>query len=87
MEPTDPYAVVFSGEIRLILPTLPVEARVALAEILEILAFRPWQSIQYHPRLAYEWRSAPFGDGLGLVGFVVSEKQHRVIVVHVTWLG
>ena len=87
MEFPEPYGIDFAIELPDQLRTLPVEARIALAEVLEAVAYNPMSGSRYLSTLPEEWRSVTFGDGAGFVTFVVAAKVRRIHVVHITWAG
>jgi hypothetical protein len=84
----DPFGIDFAPELTGQLRTLPVEARAALAEVLESVAFDPIGSgVRYLESLPEEWRATFFGDGVGFVAYVVAAKYRRIYVTHITWAG
>jgi len=84
----DPFAIDFAHELIDQLRTLPVEARMALAAVLEAVAYDPVGSgVRYLATLPEEWRMMFFGDGVGMVAYVVSAKHRRIYVTNITWAG
>ncbi|GAB2858781.1 hypothetical protein GCM10022221_67870 [Actinocorallia aurea] len=87
-ERDEPFVPVFAAQFEIQLPTLPVDCRMALADVLESLVWDPWSaSERYSPRQAPEWRTVAFGDGRGLLSFVISEKRSVIIALDAQWLG
>jgi hypothetical protein len=84
----DPFAIDFAHQLYDQIRTLPVDARMALAEVLEAVAYDPVGSgVRYLATLPEEWRLMFFGDGLGMVAYVVAAKHRRIYVTHITWAG
>jgi hypothetical protein len=87
VEPPAPYTLVFAAIAHSALTGLPVGARRDLADRLETVLADPWTAgQQFHPRWPPEVRTSEFGFG-GLVQYVVSDKQRRVIILQVTFIG
>ena len=67
---------------------LPVGALASYAEVRCLLGVKPWSGEPLHaanPDGAV--RNVTFGDGLGLVTYLILDDQRRVDVVQVVWLG
>lgn len=84
---SEPYALVFAAIAEVMLPGLPAEARSALADALDDILWRPWSGARYHPRMPVELRTTSFGAGRGILQWVTSPKQQRVIVTQILWAG
>jgi hypothetical protein len=68
---------------------LPREALLAYAEVLALLQVAPWSGKPYNPdKPASPTRRLIFGrDGLGMVVYLVLDRDRWVDVVRVHWLG
>jgi len=67
---------------------LPADALASYAEVRVLLEVSPWSGEPVNPdNTDAEVRTHTFGDGLGLVTYLVLEDQRRVDVLQVIWLG
>ena len=82
------YRVTRSAHIEAVIASLPRSAMVPFAEASEVLAMVPWNGMPFvgaNPDGSL--RKLVFGDGQGLVTYLVVEHRRQVDIVSITWLG
>lgn len=82
------YRVEFGGGAQVQFHYLPPDAREALVERAVGLAERPWDDVAVRPPGDdSRFREAVFGEGAGLLGLYVDEKDERIRIFDIVWLG
>jgi hypothetical protein len=67
---------------------LPAQTLASYAELRTLLELKPWSGEPVNDdNPDGPVRTLTFGDGLGLVAYLILEDQRRVDVLQVIWLG
>jgi hypothetical protein len=81
------YRITRSALIEAVIATLPRHALAPLAEATIVLSLSPWSGapfIGHNPDAPL--RELPFGDGRGIVTYLVLERDRQVDIVQIAWL-
>ncbi|HVV09185.1 hypothetical protein [Amycolatopsis sp.] len=82
------YLILLDPQVHDQIGALPADSLPLLAEAIGVLELTPWNGPAYNEaKPDSPMRQLDFGQGRGLITYLVLDDQNRVDVLDVTWIG